>query len=169
MFLRRPVKGDHEEFTSMARRSQRFHRGVMALAKTREKFEGFLKKIDGPETECFLICRRTDGAIVGILSLSQIFYGPLQSAYLGYGLGAGETGKGYAREAVKLVLRFAFLELKLHRVEANIQPENLPSIRLVQKLGFSKEGYSPRYLKIGGRWRDHERWAIIKENWKPGR
>jgi ribosomal-protein-alanine N-acetyltransferase len=64
------------------------------------------------------------------------------------------------REGLALVVRHAFRSLKLHRLEANIQPANVGSIALVKSLRFEREGYSPRYLKIGGRWRDHERWAI---------
>lgn len=67
------------------------------------------------------------------------------------------------------MLRYAFLELKLHRLEANIQPENVASIALVRRAGFVREGYSRRYLKICGRWRDHERWALIAEDWKAKR
>ena len=67
--------------------------------------------------------------------------------------------------ALPLVLRHAFGRLKLHRVEANIQPVNVASIRLVRRAGFEREGYSPRYLKIGGRWRDHERWAMTRERY----
>ena len=69
-------------------------------------------------------------------------------------------------EAVGLTLKFAFKNLKLHRVEANVQPQNLASIAVLRKNNFTEEGFSPKYLKIGGRWRDHERWAIIAENWK---
>jgi len=69
-------------------------------------------------------------------------------------------------EAIALMLRHAFVDLKLHRLEANIQPGNVPSIALVKRGGFVKEGYSRRYLKICGRWRDHERWAILVEDWR---
>jgi len=69
-------------------------------------------------------------------------------------------------EALQLVLRYAFRDLGLHRLEANIQPGNVASVALVQRAGFSLEGYSRRYLKIGGQWRDHERWAIIAEDYK---
>jgi [ribosomal protein S5]-alanine N-acetyltransferase len=55
--------------------------------------------------------------------------------------------------------------MKLHRLEANIQPSNTRSIRLVKRLGFRREGHSPRYLKVAGRWRDHQRWAMVSENW----
>ncbi len=67
------------------------------------------------------------------------------------------------------MIQLAFREYRLHRLEANIQPDNAPSIALVRGLGFELEGYSPRYLKIGGRWRDHERWAIRSETWRARR
>jgi ribosomal-protein-alanine N-acetyltransferase len=67
------------------------------------------------------------------------------------------------RDGLQAVARHAFRTLKLHRVEANIQPANAPSIALARACGFACEGYSPRYLKIGGRWRDHERWALLAD------
>ena len=107
-----------------------------------------------------------DGAIVGSLALSQIFRGNFQSAYLGYQIAEPFAGRGYMTEALQLALRYAFRELDLHRVEANIQPENKASLALVRRAGFVREGYSRRYLKIGGRWRDHERWALLREEWR---
>jgi ribosomal-protein-alanine N-acetyltransferase len=71
------------------------------------------------------------------------------------------------REGIELVLRDAFLTLRLHRIEANIQPGNDASIALARGAGFSRNGFSPRYLKIGGRWRDHKRLAILAEDWRP--
>jgi ribosomal-protein-alanine N-acetyltransferase len=113
-----------------------------------------------------LVCRREDLAIVGFFNLSQIARGALQSAYLGYAVGKPYAGQGYMREGLELVLRGAFLDLRLHRIEANIQPGNYASIALARGAGFRREGFSPRYLKIGGRWRDHERWAILADEWR---
>jgi [ribosomal protein S5]-alanine N-acetyltransferase len=75
------------------------------------------------------------------------------------------AGQGYMNHALKLVLRNIFEEMKLHRIEANIQPKNIRSINLVKANGFFKEGFSPRYLNINGVWCDHERWALTYEDW----
>ena len=100
-----------------------------------------------------------------MVNVSEIVRAALQSAYLGYYAFRPHTGQGFMTEGLALVVRHAFRRLGLHRLEANIQPENLASRRLVRRLGFRKEGFSPRYLKIAGRWRDHERWAIVRETW----
>ena len=110
--------------------------------------------------------RREDDTVMGEINLSQIVRGLFLSAYLDYQVGAPFARQGYMTEGLHLALRHAFTTLGLHRLEANIQPENAPSIALVRKVGFAREGYSRRYLKIGGRWRDHERWAILREDWE---
>lgn len=167
--LRLPVKSDCAPFLALNRRSARFNRGRAAPPTTATQFEAFMSRNSKPDGACFLICRTADGAVMGSIALSQIFYGGFQSAYLGYQIGEEFSGQGYMTEAIRLMLRHAFTILKLHRVEANIQPENAASIALVKRAGFTKEGYSRRYLKIGGRWRDHERWAILAENWRKQR
>ncbi len=166
VYLRYPRIEDLEEYLGMSRESERFHRGLIKMSRNREEFEAFLARNEKPENECFLIIRQSDEAIAGMINLSQIFYGPFCNAYLGYGLGVRFTGGGLMTEAVALVLRFAFKDLKLHRVEANVQPENVPSIAVLKRCGFTREGFSRKYLKVGGRWRDHERFAIIREDWK---
>ena len=93
----------------------------------------------------------------------------MQSAYLGYYALAPNARQGYMRDGLDLMLRYAFRTLRLHRVESNIQPANRRSIKLVRRAGFVREGYSPRYLKIDGRWRDHERWALLVEDWRARR
>jgi len=104
--------------------------------------------------------------LLGAINLSEIVRGKFQSGYLGYYIGAAHAGQGYMTEALQLMLAVAFRRLRLHRVEANIQPNNDASIRLVKRAGFRREGYSPRYLKIAGQWRDHERWALLAEDWR---
>ena len=108
-----------------------------------------------------------DGAIVGSIGVFNITRRYAQNAFIGYAIGAPHLRQGYATEALQLALRFAFKDLKLHRVEATIQPQNAPSRALVRRAGFACEGLSRRMLKIGGRWRDHERWAILAEDWRP--
>jgi [ribosomal protein S5]-alanine N-acetyltransferase len=106
---------------------------------------------------------------VGSVNLSEIVRGRFENAYLGYQVGAPFARQGYMTEALALALRIAFGPLRLHRVEANIQPRNVASIALVRRAGFRREGLSRRYLKIGGRWRDHERWALLVEEWRANR
>lgn len=117
-----------------------------------------------------LVARRHDNhAVVGQFNLSEIIRGPLQQAFLGYYGFVPHTGAGYMREGMALVLSHAFVTLRLHRIEANVQPGNVRSVALVEASGFAREGYSERYLKIAGRWRDHERWAINTETWRAHR
>lgn len=117
--------------------------------------------MSGPGQRAFLVCRRDTGAIVGAINVTHIVLGLFRSAYLGYYAFAEYERLGFMREGLDAVVRFAFVNMKLHRLEANIQPDNRASIALVKACVFSREGYSPGYLKIGGRWRDHERWAIV--------
>jgi ribosomal-protein-alanine N-acetyltransferase len=164
--LRPPRKKDSAEFVAVNRRSASFNRGLASPPTQAAQFDGYLKRSKKPDAACFLICRKEDGAIMGSIALSQIFRGGFLSAYLGYQIGAEFARQGYMTEAIQLMLRYAFTDLKLHRIEANIQPGNVASIALVKRAGFVREGYSRRYLKIGGRWRDHERWAILVEDWR---
>jgi ribosomal-protein-alanine N-acetyltransferase len=114
-----------------------------------------------------LIAReKAGGRIAGVVNLSEIVGGFFQNAYLGYYGIAGMSGRGLMTEAVRLGVSYAFHDLGLHRLEANIQPGNAPSRALAKRLGFRQEGFSPRYLKIAGEWRDHERWAILAEEWR---
>ena len=164
--LRSPTKGDVTEFTALNRASRAFHRGLVSPPSTADQFATFLQRSNKDASVCLLICRVEDDVIIGAINLSQIFRGGFQSAYLGYYIGARYAGQGYMTEALRFALRYGFEHLKLHRLEANIQPGNVASIALVKRAGFVREGYSRRYLKVCGRWRDHERWAIIAEDWK---
>lgn len=165
VYLRQPRPEDFEELDALYKSSRRLHRGLVSPNFSRENFNDSLLRNEGEDYESFLICASVSGAIVGTITLSQIFRKAFQNAYLGYLLGKSFTGKSFMTEAVALILRRAFTNLKLHRVEANVQPHNTPSINVLKRRGFTKEGFSRNYLKISGKWRDHERWAIIKEDW----
>ena len=168
VLVRPPTPADRDEYLAAMRASRKLHRPWLEAA-TPESFETLLRHIEDEHYEPMLVCRREDGAIVGFINISQIVRGGFQSAYLGYGAVAAYAGEGYMREGLELVLARAFTELGLHRLEANIQPGNRASIALVRGAGFVREGFSERYLKIGGRWRDHERWAIRAEQWRARR
>jgi [ribosomal protein S5]-alanine N-acetyltransferase len=166
VFLRYVALEDFDEMMQMFRESSEFYKGLINPPLDRKSFQIYVERNETETNECFVICRKTDAKIVGAINLSQIFRKAFQNAYLGYSLGVKYTGKGYMTEAINLILKYAFNSVKLHRLEANIQPHNTASIEVVKRCGFSKEGFSPKYLKVSGKWRDHERWAIIKEDWK---
>ena len=166
VFLRTPVASDQQEFVALMRASRSFHRPWATAPTDDQRFAAYLVDSRRADFEAMLVCRLEDRAIVGFFNLSQIVRRSLQSAYLGYAVGKPYAGQGYMREAISSVLRHAFLDLRLHRIEANIQPGNHASIALAKGAGFQREGFSPRYLKIGGRWRDHERWAILADDWR---
>ena len=152
------------------KQSARAFRGLIhPVKKGRKRFDDYLKRCAREDFLGFLICRSADGCMLGNINLFNIIRPGTQSACVGYLVGAPFARQGYATEALQLILRFAFVKLKLHRVEANIQPDNIPSIAVVKRAGFSKEGFSPRYIKISGRWRDHERWALQSEKWRKRR
>src|SRR5262249_9400116 len=151
------------------RASRRLHGRWLSPPTTPEAFEQWVRRTREEPFDSSLACRREDGAIVGYFNISQIIRGFLQSACLAYGAARPDAGRRDMTEALGLVLEHAFTDLGLHRLEANIQPGNEASIALVRRCGFVKEGFSERYLKINGRWRDHERWAIRSEQWRAHR
>jgi [ribosomal protein S5]-alanine N-acetyltransferase len=162
--LRPPTPQDRDGFLEAAVRSRQLHKPWTYPPMDLEEFDRWLAESRRPDAFTFLLCLNDDDALAGVLSVSQIYMGNLRSAYLGYYLFSPHDGAGYMTEAVKMIVPYAFSTLGLHRLEANIQPANLASKRLVRRCGFRYEGLSERYLKIGGRWRDHERWAITAED-----
>jgi ribosomal-protein-alanine N-acetyltransferase len=160
------VREDGPEFIELMRASRELHRPWSYPPTDLDTWLPYVARSDGTTFDLQLCCLRNTDAIAGYFALSQIFRGAFQNAYLGYDAGAPYAGHGYMSEGLQLLLRHAFRDLGLHRVEVNIQPDNQRSRGLVTRAGFRLEGYSPRYLKIGGRWRDHERWAITVEDWR---
>ena len=161
--LRLLERGDREEFLRLAAESRRLHRPWTYPPERPEQFDELYARSRREDTVCLLACRRDTGEIAGVLIISQIVRGAFQSAYLGYYAHERHAGRGLMREAMAQTVAHAFGPLALHRLEANIQPGNAASIALAQSAGFRLEGFSPRYLLIGGQWRDHERYAITTD------
>ena len=99
--------------------------------------------------------------LIGNVSLTEVVRGPLQSCWLGYSLDKAQNGRGYTTEAVRLILNYAFQTLRLHRIEAGVMPHNSASIRVLEKVGFEKEGLSKKNVLINDKWEDHLHFAII--------
>lgn len=106
-----------------------------------------------------------DGRLVGCVHLNEMVQGALQSAYMAYFVFCPFEQTGVMHKLLAGIIQRAFDTHELHRVEANIQPANVRSKALVERLGFRLEGFSPRYLKINGTWCDHERYALTTEDW----
>jgi len=148
-------------FALAASKSKSLHRGWAHPPTTPGDAAALAQRRQGPTDYGYVICDFETGKPAGYIEITNIVRGPLQSGYLGYYMFKGYERRGYMKWALGVIIQRAWKELKLHRLEANIQPGNSASIELVKSLGFQQEGYSPRYLKLGGRWRDHERWAIL--------
>jgi ribosomal-protein-alanine N-acetyltransferase len=171
VYLRAPRRVDAVQFLAAAQASRRLHGAWVTAPLDRVAFEAYVARF-GPRRSAsrthagYLARRRDDDSLVGVFNLSEIVRGSFDSAYLGYYGFRGNTGKGYMKEGLALALDAAFGPLALHRVEVNVQPANTRSIGLVTALGFTQEGFSRRYLRIAGRWRDHARFAMLAEDWR---
>ena len=153
-------------FLAAVRRSRKLHARWVAPPSTPAAYRAYLRRLWRPANTGYLVCLPGSRELVGVVNVSEIVRGSLQSGDLGYYAFHPYAGRGLMAEGLSLVLDDAFRRRRLHRLEANIQPGNTPSIRLVRRLGFRREGYSARYLRIAGRWRDHERWAILADGYR---
>lgn len=162
--LRQLTSTDEASFLLTMQKSRDFHYPFITAPQTAEEFHAYLPKYQADNRRCYLALT-PDNDIVGVFNISDIVQGVFQSAYMGYFASVTYAGLGLMSQALKLVLKEIFLDLKLHRIEANIQPANTVSIHLVTRNGFLKEGFSPRYLKVNGIWSDHFRFALTYEDW----
>ena len=156
---------DETEFLAAVARSRTLHHPWVQAPNTPEAFRDYFLKQESSRFAGFFIWRDEPRALVGVVNVSEMLLGSFRSAYLGYYAFTPYAGRGFMKDGLAQVITHAFTVIKLHRLEANIQPGNAPSKALVKALGFRREGFSRRYLKINGRWRDHERWAILSEDW----
>ncbi|MFD9306676.1 GNAT family N-acetyltransferase [Streptomyces sp. NPDC060048] len=159
---------DQDEFCSLVRASAELHSPWMQLPTTAEEFQDWMRRFDDGTNRGYLIRVRGTGAAAGTVNINSMIRGRYQGASLGYAAFAPSAGRGYMTEGLTAILKHAFDDLRLHRLEANVQSANKGSLALVQRLGFRYEGLSPAYLFIDGAWRDHERWAITAPSpWTP--
>lgn len=169
-FLRAPREADRLAFRELVETSRDHLRPWEPVppphAGPDHRFQRLLAASGDRRNHKHVVCRRADGVLMGCMNVNNIVRGVAQFASLGYWIGAPFAGKGYMTEALQLGLALAFGPLELHRVEANVRPENDASVALVRRAGFRLEGYSPRYLEIAGAWCDHERYALLAEEWE---
>ncbi|ARE73023.1 GNAT family N-acetyltransferase [Streptomyces sp. NPDC059558] len=159
---------DQDEFCALVRASAELHRPWMQLPASEPEFGDWMRRFDDGANQGFLVRVRETGAAAGMVNINSIIRGRYQGASLGYAAFAPSAGHGYMTEGLTATLGYAFTDLRLHRLEANIQPANKASLALVRRLGFRYEGLSPEYLYIDGGWRDHERWAVTAPTpWTP--
>jgi [ribosomal protein S5]-alanine N-acetyltransferase len=165
VLLERPAPRREAEFLALVQKSRSLHRSWVTPPATPGEYRMYLARFRQRAHEGFFLVLRETRALAGVVNLNEIVRGQFGSATLGYYAFAPTAGRGFITEGLALVLDRAFKVMRLHRLEANVQPGNEASIALLRRLGFRREGFSPRYLKIGRRWRDHERWAILADEW----
>jgi ribosomal-protein-alanine N-acetyltransferase len=165
VYLFEPSRDCQDDFLAMTQGSVSFHQPWVFPATEQRRYRGYLDRVAEGRAYGFLIGRIEDNQLLGVININDPIFGGFRSASLGYYIGADYSRRGYMSEALALVLDYAFTTLRLHRLEANVQPNNEASLALVRRLGFRKEGFSPAFLQIDGVWRDHERWAMLAEEW----
>lgn len=173
MIARRPARirlrpislKDEAEFLEAVSRSRRLHQPWVYPPGTKKRFRRHAKT-QRQATRLSYTVRTVTGDLVGLINISEIVRGAFQSGYLGYYVFVPYQRRGFMLAGLSTAIGRAFRHHGLHRLEANVQRGNRASISLVKRLGFRREGYSPRYLKVGERWRNHERWAITVEDWQ---
>ena len=169
--LRAFGRGDVDELTALRTRNREFlepweprrSEGFFTTAGQRAEIERDRQEWAADRTYAFGIVERDGGALRGRIALANVVRGAWENATMGYFIDRAVGGRGYATEAVGLALEFAFGPCRLHRVQAAVMPHNERSRRVLENNGFRHEGFSPRYLRLDGAWRDHELFAITIE------
>lgn len=157
--------GREREFLALVRQSRRSHEPWVRPPTTPTAFKSYIERLSGPMHAGYFVCD-AQGALVGVININDIVGGGMWSGTLGYYAFAPSEGLGYMTKGLGLVARRAFTRHGLHRLEANVQPQNERSLSLLRRLGFRFEGVAVRLMKVGRDWRDHERWALTVEEWR---
>ncbi|POF34727.1 GNAT family N-acetyltransferase [Roseibium marinum] len=171
-YLRPPIMSDFRNWGALRSESRAFLKPWEPLWPsddlTKTGFRRRLRRYSRDRKEgrslSFLLFRSRTDDILGGLTLSNIRRGVSQTTTLGYWMGQRHAGKGHMSAAVAMILPFCFDVLGLHRIEAACLPSNMPSIRLLEKAGFHREGYARNYLLINGSWQDHLLFACLAED-----
>ena len=156
--LQKDNRGFFEQFSMV--REDSFY----TLESQVEKIQRHEEKRKNDEEYYFGLFQKENNKLIGTISLFQVMRESLQSAFIGYFLDQHHNGKGYATEAVKALVGYAFEELNLHRIEAGVMPRNMPSQRVLEKAGFHREGIARKNVNINGIWEDHQVLAILNPN-----
>jgi ribosomal-protein-alanine N-acetyltransferase len=172
--LRAPTHDDWNEWSALRSESRAFlapweplwPADVLSESVYQRRIRRIAMEWRDDEAYNFHVYDRITGRLVGGIGLSQIKRGIAQSGVIGYWVGQRYARQGYTIEATRLVIDFAFQKLGLHRVEATCIPDNDASRFLLEKLGFKREGYARKYLKIAGEWSDHLLYAVIQDEWE---
>jgi ribosomal-protein-alanine N-acetyltransferase len=158
----RPIEiNDELEYLENYRKNKNQLKLWVQVPKNGVEFREYVREMLTDENKAFVAFDKSTKKMCGIVELRDIYMFDFKNSYITYFGFAPNLKKGLMTQAVKLVIKVAFNQLKLHRLEANIQPRNLPSLALASACGFRREGYSPKFIKKNGRWKDHERWAIL--------
>jgi len=137
--------------------------GFHTVAAQRAEIDRDRHEWAADRTYAFAIYDVASGTLIGRVALANVVRGAWENATLGYFVDEASGRRGVATQAVSLALRFAFGPCRLHRVQAAVMPHNAASKRVLEKNGFRHEGFSPRYLRLAGAWRDHDLYAITIE------
>jgi ribosomal-protein-alanine N-acetyltransferase len=164
--LRTPRVEDADAFLRAAEASAQLHHPWYQPPRTTAEWRDYVSRCRTDSHSGYLIVDPAGGGLAGIATVANIIRGSFWSAHLGYAAFAPLQGRGLMSAGIGAVLDDAFGRIGLHRIEANVQPGNQASRALVERLGFRLEGFSPRYLTVAGAWRDHERWAILSDEWR---
>lgn len=170
--LRHPKWADYERWVELRRGNKDFlspweplwDDNHLTRPSYRSRLSKFKKMVAAGTGYPFHIVRDFDKQIIGACNITHIERGISQSAKLGYWVGEQYARKGYARASVRAACRFCFDELGLHRIEAAVQPDNAPSLKLLEAIGFEREGVARDFLKIDGAWRDHIIYARLSSD-----
>lgn len=169
VYLRAPEPRDYPDWSAVREASRGFltpweptwAADELSRGSYRYKLRRYTEDARDDKAYALFVFREGDEALVGGVTLSNVRRGVAQTASLGYWASQAHANNGYITAAVRAVVRYAFDDLDLHRVEAACQPDNAPSRRVLEKAGFTHEGVAKAYLKINGAWRDHLLFGIV--------